>query len=371
MRDTVVSAFRFHFDLDPTLVIRSPGRVNLIGDHTDYNGGFVLPMAIQLGTWMAARPRADTTVRLVDADFGVAEFDLSMLTHGGPAWVEYVKGVAWAMGADRGFDATIAGDLPIGAGLSSSASLELAAARTISGVSNRVWDPLAAARDSQRAENDWVGMACGIMDQLVIAAAVRYHALMIDCDSLETVPCPIPLGATVVVLDTGTRRELADSAYNDRRLACEDAARFLGVRQLRDLTSDDLQRAEALLEDGLARRVRHVVTENERTEAASRLMAQGDAPAMGQLMFDSHASLRDDFEVSSLALDVMVDAAAAAPGVHGARMTGGGFGGSAVALVETASVEIFIEETTRRYRSVTAISPTLIVCEAAAGVEIV
>ncbi len=371
MRDHARSLFTSYFGSEPVAVIRSPGRVNLIGDHTDYNGGFVLPLAIQLGTWMAVRPRDDMTVRVTAQDFGQAEFDLTAFERNGSGWVEYVRGVAWAKNARRGFDAAIVGNLPIGAGLSSSASLELAAARAIDVVEGRPVDPRQDALAAQKAENDWVGVACGIMDQLVIATAVEGTALMIDCRSLETWPCPIPPGSSVVILDTGTRRELVNSAYNDRRRTCAAAAATLGVATLSEISAPELAVIVEALTETQTRRVRHVVTENARTLAASELMKAGDARGVGRLMLESHVSLRDDYEVSSPALDSMVDAAMESPGVFGARMTGGGFGGSAVALVDTERLDRFMEETERAYRAASGLEPTLLPCVATGGTDTV
>ena len=325
----------------PTHVVRAPGRVNLIGDHTDYNDGFALPMAVDRATWIALRPRGDRRVGLVSESYSPARLDLDRLDHTGPLWAQFVGGVAWALdaGAAAGWDGAIATDIPVGAGLASSAALELAAARAFSVASGADWDPVEAARVGRRAEVEWVGMACGIMDQLTVACAEEGHALFLDCRSLAFQPRPIPAGATVVVLDTGTRRRLVASAYNQRRAACEEAAAWLGAATLRDAGEDDLGR---LPPGELLRRARHVVTENARTVAAAEAMERADAPHLGALMVASHRSLRDDFEVSSPALEAMVSAALAAPGCLGARMTGAGFGGCAVALVESASAERFI-----------------------------
>ncbi len=352
----------------PTHLVRAPGRVNLIGDHTDYNDGFVLPMAIERATWVALRPRGDRRVWLVSEGYPEARFHLDDLDRAGPPWGQYVKGVAWAIGpgGTAGWDGAVATDIPVGAGLSSSAALELAAARAFSVAAGTAWDPPAAARAAQRAEVEWVGMPCGIMDQLVIASAEAGRALFIDCRTLEWAGRVLPPGSTVVVLDTGTRRDLVRSAYNERRAACEEAAARLGVTALRDVGEDDLVR---LPPGELQRRARHVVSENARTVAAAEAMERSDAARLGALMVESHRSLRDDYEVSSEALDAMVAAALAAPGCLGARLTGAGFGGSAVALVESASVEGFVASTLRAYGtpggSVAAAYPS----RPAAGVE--
>jgi len=332
--------FRSTFGSSPAFVVRAPGRVNLIGDHTDYNAGFVLPMAIERASCIALRPRGDRRVRLVSEGYPSGGFRLDALERSEPRWLEYVKGVAWALGpgGTAGWDGAVATDIPVGAGLSSSAALELAAARAFAVAAGTDWDPVAAARAAQRAEVEWVGVACGIMDQLVIACAEADRALFIDCRSLEWSGRVLPAGTTVVVLDTGTRRGLVGSAYNERRAACEEAAARLELDALRDAGEDDLAR---LPPGDLRRRARHVVSENARTIAAAEAMQRSDAARLGGLMVESHRSLRDDFEVSSEALDAMVAAALSAPGCWGARMTGAGFGGSAVALVGTAAVGDF------------------------------
>jgi galactokinase len=370
MRDgeqRAVGLFHSAFDAAPTHVVRAPGRVNLIGDHTDYNDGFVLPMAIERATWVALRLRDDRRVRLVSEGYPEAEFALDPLDRTGLPWVQYVKGVAWALGPESvaGWEGAVATDLPVGAGLSSSAALELAAARAFWAAAGKAWDPPAAARAAQRAEVEWVGMACGIMDQLVVACAEAGRAFFLDCRSLGWAASALPAGTTVVVLDTGTRRDLVASAYNERRAACEEAAARLGLAALRDAGEDDLARLPA---GALRRRARHVITENARTAAAAEALQRGDAAAVGALMVDSHRSLRDDFEVSSAALDAMVAAALAAPGCLGARLTGAGFGGSAVALVESRAVEAFVASALAAYGSGRG-SPAAYPSGPAAGVE--
>jgi galactokinase len=332
----VTGAFRSRYGADPAFVVRAPGRVNLIGEHTDYNDGFVFPMAIDRAAWIALRPRSDGRVVATSLDFDeTREFDLGMLgkkeTDG---WVEYLKGTAWALqgagNALTGFDGVIAGDVPLGAGLSSSASIEMATARAFAAVSGLRWEPAPMALLGQKAENKWVGVNCGIMDQLISAAGVEDKALLIDCRSLETQAVPLPRGTVVVVLDTSTRRGLVDSAYNERRAQCEAAAKLFGVKALRDVTSAQLAARAAELDPVTLRRARHVVTEDERTLAAAEAMRGSDAARLGTLMNESHESLRYDFEVCNDGLNVMVDEARHAPGCFEARMTGAGFGGCAV-----------------------------------------
>jgi galactokinase len=371
----VVNAFAWRVGGVPGFVARAPGRVNLIGEHTDYNDGFVLPMAIDRAVWIAARARADRRVVVHSLDFEEsAVLDLAAITHADDGWPEYLRGVAWALGEaghrlECGWEGVMAGDVPVGAGLSSSAALELAAARAFAEACGLPWDPAAMARLAQRAENEWVGVRSGIMDQMISASGLQGHCLLIDCRSLATRAVPLPPGVAVVVMDTATRRGLVDSAYNERRAQCEAAARALGVRALRDATLARLD-ANAALDPTTRRRARHVVTENARTLDAADALARGDAPAVGALMDASHASLRDDFEVSRAELDAIVAIAREQPGCHGARMTGAGFGGCAVALVDAPAAGALVAEVARRYQQETGLRPALYVCTAAAGASV-
>ena len=354
-----VEAFREHFGTEPDLLIRSPGRVNLIGEHTDYNDGFVLPMAIERALWIALRARPDDTVRIWSGlGDQWAEFSLSALSHSG-GWSEYVQGVANELqrtGKElRGWEGAILSDIPTGAGLSSSAALELGAARAFSEVSPFAWEPVDMAVICQRAENNWVGMKCGIMDQLICAAGHRDQALLIDCRALTWTPATVPAEAMVVVLDTSTRRELVGSAYNDRVASCAEAAAAFGVQALRDLDWDTLSNGHDRLDPVTFRRARHVVLENDRTLAMAGALNRGNLAEAGELMRASHDSMRDDFEISSAALDAMVEAALASSDCYGARMTGGGFGGSCVALVAVDQVDTFVAETLNRYRASTGL----------------
>ncbi|HSD26334.1 MAG TPA: galactokinase, partial [Vicinamibacteria bacterium] len=351
--------------------------VNLIGEHTDYNDGFVFPMAIDRAVWIALRPRSDGRVVAVSLNFDeTREFDLAKLTKkDSDSWIEYLKGTAWALqGAGhvlKGFDGVVAGDVPLGAGLSSSASIEMATARAFAAVSDVPWQPAPMALLGQKAENKWVGVNCGIMDQLISAAGVEDKALLIDCRSLETQAVPLPRGTVVVVLDTATRRGLVDSAYNERRAQCEAAAKLFGVKALRDVTSAQLAARAAELDPVTLRRARHVVSEDERTLAAAEAMRANDAARLGTLMNDSHESLRHDFEVTNDGLNVMADEARRAPGCFGARMTGAGFGGCAVALVAAFQSEAFVRQVDAGYRKATGLDPKVYVCRATNGAEIV
>lgn len=373
-RARVLEAFAQRFGSDAPLLARAPGRVNLIGDHTDYNDGFVLPMAIDHEVWIAFRRTGDGRVRLHSLDFADdAELSLAEPVHA-RGWSEYVQAIAWAMAsrgdALAGWEGVAAGDVPVGAGLSSSAAIELAAARAFAAAAGLPWEPTTMARLAQRGENAWVGVNCGIMDQLISATGVAGHAVLIDCRSLATRPVPIPRELAVVVLDTGTRRGLVDSAYNERRTQCEHAARHFGVPALRDVDPATFARRERELDDVTRRRARHVITENARTLAAAEALAAGRLGEAGRLMNESHASLRDDFEVSRRELDEMVRIAAAQPGCHGARMTGAGFGGCAVALVDRTRADAFALATAGAYRREVGGEPAVYVCGAADGASL-
>jgi galactokinase len=377
------AAFREHFGSPPASWVRAPGRVNLIGEHTDYNDGFVLPLAIDRAVWIGLRPRDDGRVRLRSADFGeTVGFELDTVASGpaagvDPGWAGYVKGAAWALGDAghglTGWDGVIGGDVPVGAGLSSSAALSVAALRAFAAVSGIPWQPLPMARLAQRVENDWVGVSCGIMDPLISAVGREGHAVLIDCRSLDTRAVPLPEASTVVILDTTTRRELVGSAYNERRRQCEAAAAHFGVPALRDVTPAMVEATGGAangLDETTRARARHVVTENARTLAAADALETGDAATVGRLMDESHASLREDFEVSSPELDAMV-AAARAAGCHGARMTGAGFGGCAVALVDAADVDGFIQATVAGYRDRTGLEPHVYRTTGGPGADVV
>ncbi len=385
--ERVIREFERRFESPPALLVRAPGRVNLIGEHTDYNDGFVLPMAIDRAVWIAARLCRDRRVTCHSLDFDrPAEFSLEQLEgqfegrfegqiEHGVAWGEYVRGVAWGLWEAghrlQGWEGVVAGDVPVGAGLSSSAALEMAVARIFAETSGIPWNPLAMAQIGQRAENEWVGVSCGIMDQTISAAGVSGHALLIDCRSLETEAVPLPPETVVVVLDTSTRRGLVDSIYNQRRRECEAAARFFDVPALRDVSVAQFQSRADELDEPIRRRARHVVTENERTLAAADGMRQGDAALLGRLMDESHASLRDDFEVSSGPLDSIVACARQQPGCRGARMTGAGFGGCAVALVCAVAVPAFVRAVADCYTARTGLVAQVYVCTATAGAETV
>ncbi|MGD0896229.1 MAG: galactokinase [Thermoguttaceae bacterium] len=373
---TVLRHFTDRFGRPPRWVVRAPGRVNLIGEHTDYNDGFVLPLAIDRAAWIALAPRDDARVVVHSIDYQQSgEFSLADLRHEKAGWIEYLKGVAWVLQDAghklRGWEGVLAGDVPVGAGLSSSAAVEVACARAFSATSDLPWEPAKMARLAQRAENQWVGVNCGIMDQLISATGRKGHAMLIDCRSLALEPAPLPKGTAVVVLDTATRRGLVDSAYNERRSQCEAAAKFFGVRALRDVSPEMFQKKSDGMDPTTRRRARHVITEDDRTLRAVEAMRRGDVAALGRLMNESHASLRDDYEVSSDALDVMAACAQAHPACHGARMTGAGFGGCAVAIVRAEAADDFVRSTTAAYQAKTSHVPAVYVCQATDGAAVV
>ena len=370
----LAAAFGARFGESPQWIIRAPGRVNLIGEHTDYNDGFVLPLAINRAVWIALRPRRDRKVVVYSADYEQqGEFDLDRLIKNGSDWIEYLKGVAWSLQEAgyrlTGWEGVLRGDVPKGAGLSSSAALEVATARAFSAADGLPWDATAMAKVGQRAENLWVGVNCGIMDQLISAAGRACHALLIDCRTLKTMPVPFPAGTAVVILDTGTRRGLVGSAYNERRARCESAAEFFGVKALRDVDLRQFQARVAGLDETTGRRARHVISENQRTLDAAESMRRNDPTSLGMLMDQSHRSLREDYEVSSDALNAMVEIAQAQPACYGARMTGAGFGGCAVAVVDSGGAEDFACFVAAAYGRQTGNTPEAYICQATNGAE--
>jgi galactokinase len=366
--------FRDRYGHDPAGVWHAPGRVNLIGEHTDYNEGYVLPFALGQGVRAAAGRRDDDVLELCSrqAPGPAVRVDAGSLTPGDvPGWAGYAAGVAWALReaghAVGGARVAIDADLPQGAGLSSSAALECATAVALTGLYGMTIAPPELARLARRAENDFVGVPTGIMDQSASLECTRGHALLLDCRSLATAQVPLDLaaaGAELLVLDTRVRHEHAGGSYTSRRRACEQAAALLGVPALRDVT--DLDWLDRLPDPVLRRRARHVVTEDRRVLEVTGLLRTGDVAEVGPLLTESHRSLRDDFEVSWAQADVAVDAATAA-GALGARMMGGGFGGSVIVLVPAGQAARVVAAVGAEYDRRTWPSPALVPAAAEAG----
>jgi galactokinase len=393
------TAFSAAYDRAPAVVASAPGRVNLVGGHTDYNEGFVLPIAVDLRIAVAAAPRGDGRFRLRSTDFEgevvVDSLPTESLQGEDRSWANYPLGVLVELDGDLarldgGLDLLVAGDVPRGAGLSSSAALEVATAAAAYGVGGEVGGDVENEAEKElprrelaeagwRAETGFVGLDCGIMDQYASALCRAGEALFLDCRSRETEAVPFD-GASayrVVVVDTRVEHELAESAYNDRVAECREATDRLdrllgGVDSLRDVDREAFIAHADDLPGALRRRVRHVVTENERVRSSVDALRDGDFDAVGARMFESHASLRDDYEVSCRELDVVVDIAWKTEGVVGARMTGGGFGGSVVALVSSQAVDDFRARVGREYpdRVDVDAEPRTFVCESADGVQL-
>ena len=371
----VTSSFQAQFGAPPQIVVRAPGRVNLIGEHTDYNDGFVLPMAIDRAVWIALRPRHDRRILLHSLAFPQpADFSLDAIEHG-EGWTEYIRGIVWALSqrglSTRGWEGVLASNVPIGAGLSSSAALEMALLRAFCSLGDWAWDGVAMAKLARFADREWVGVQSGIMDQMIAALGQEGHALLIDCRSLAFEPVPIPEGTCVLVLDTATRRGLVDSAYNQRVAQCRSAARHFGVPALRDVTLEDLNTRGKELDATIRRRARHVVTENQRTLQAVEAMRRGDAAHLGRLMNASHQSLQEDYQVSSRELDLMVELARQQSGCYGARMTGAGFGGCAIALMDARHAPNAAQSITAAYQQATGIKPEVYLCTASEGASVI
>jgi len=367
--------FRQHFGTAPELLVTSPGRVNIIGEHTDYNDGFVLPMAIDRSLMMAVKKRADNRIRVYSSEYGAEiSFTASSLEKGAFSWGEYITGCIWVLQqtghTPGGFDMVIAGNIPVGASLSSSAALELGILRAAAHTAGIDWQAMAMAKLGQRVENEWVGMNCGIMDQAICACGQKDHALLIDCRDLTSRLCPLPKNSSIIILDTGTRRGLVDSAYNERRAQCFEAAAVMNIGFLRDGDSEMLERFRPQLSPLAYLRAKHIISENNRVLQAAKAMEHDEGRELGRLMYESHCSLRDDFDVSGTPLNRMVEHAMEHPACLGARMTGAGFAGCAVALVEAGRENEFVDEVNRAYAVDMQTTPRLYVCQAADGTGI-
>jgi len=358
-------------------VYRAPGRINLIGEHTDYNDGFVMPAAIEFYVWIAIAPRNDRKLLLHSINFSeTVEIDLQ----GGVAprnhWSDYVSGVAVMLEQAghhlQGANLLIRGDVPIGSGLSSSAAIEVASGLALLENSGLDVDRLELVQLCRRAENDFVGARVGIMDQFISGCGQAGHALMLDCRSLEYRLLPLPRELSLVVCNTMVKHELASGEYNTRRAECEEGVRLLsgslpGIRALRDVTLAELEAQACILPEIIYKRCRHVISEDARVSEAAAALEQGDLETFGALMAESHRSLRDDYEVSCAELDLMVELAVQQEGVYGARMTGGGFGGCTINLVRTDAVDEFQSQIGAAYEKSTGLAPQIFVSPAAEG----
>jgi galactokinase len=375
----LTARFREMFGTDMR-IFRAPGRVNLIGEHTDYNDGFVMPAAIGFYTWIAAAKRED---RILEAysDHFEEKITFSLDALDGPPrkhWSDFIRGVAATFeGAGHklpGANLVIHTEVPLGAGLSSSASLEVATALALTVPAGIAVPRLQLAKLCQSAENQYVGARCGIMDQFIASFGVSGSALMLDCRSLEYQLIPVPRDLRLVVCNSMVRHEHASGEYNRRRADCEAGVKLLaqhlpGIRALRDVGIADLSKYKDALPETIYRRCRHVVSENQRVLDAAKALQSGDPDGFGRLMYASHASLRDDYEVSCKELDLLVELASSSPGICGARMTGGGFGGCTVNLVRAEHAAAFEAQMARTYQQATGIAPDIYVCEPAQGAE--
>lgn len=364
------------FGYASTHTIQAPGRVNLIGEHTDYNDGFVLPCAIDYQTVIACARRDDRQIRVVAADYENAQdtfsLDEPIVSVQAPMWANYVRGVVKHLQQRHadfgGIDMVISGNVPQGAGLSSSASLEVAVGTVVQQLYNLPLDSAAIAVNGQEAENQFVGCNCGIMDQLISALGQKDHAMLLDCRTLGTRPVSMPDDVAVVIINSNFRRTLVGSEYNTRREQCEAGARFFNKKALRDVELAEFEAAESQLDPQVAKRVRHVLTENARTLEAADALTRGDLTRMGELMAESHASMRDDFEITVPPIDTLVAIVKAQIGEHGGvRMTGGGFGGCIVALMPQDRVEQVKAAVAEQYEAQTGIKETFYVCKASEG----
>jgi galactokinase len=370
--DKLKSEFTRKYGTRPR-IFRAPGRVNLIGEHTDYNDGFVLPCALDFATYVAASPRVDRLIRVASLNFeNESEFDLdNTLRQTEKTWVRYIQGVGLIL--ERlgyklgGADILIDSDVPVGAGLSSSAALEVSTAFALASLSGHKIDGMQLAKIGQTAEHEFAGVRSGIMDQFVSVYGQANHTLFLDCRSLEWSPIPLSQ-AQFIICNTKVKHDLAESEYNKRRAECEEAASFFGHRSLRDVSLDEFEKKSVGMAEMLKKRARHIITENERVLGAVQTLRDGDMIKFGQLLNESHESLRDDFDVSSDELDLMVNLARGQNGVLGARMTGGGFGGCTINLVEPGSYPYFSEKISKAYHRETGIVPEIYECNIAAGV---
>ncbi|MBC9892351.1 galactokinase [Salmonella enterica subsp. enterica serovar Panama] len=376
LKEKTRALFAEIFGYPATHTIQAPGRVNLIGEHTDYNDGFVLPCAIDYQTVISCAPRDDRTVRVIAADYDnqVDEFSLDapIVTHDSQQWSNYVRGVVKHLqqrnNAFGGVDMVISGNVPQGAGLSSSASLEVAVGTVFQQLYHLPLDGAQIALNGQEAENQFVGCNCGIMDQLISALGKKDHALLIDCRTLGTKAVSMRKGGAGVITNSNCTRPVGGSEYNPRREQCETGARFFQQPALRDVSLEAFNAVASELDPVVAKRVRHVLSENARTVEAASALEKGDLQRMGQLMAESHASMRDDFEITVPQIDTLVDIVKATIGDQGGvRMTGGGFGGGVFALIPEELVPAVQQAVAQQYEAKTGIKETFYVCKPSQG----
>jgi len=378
---SIAEQFRAKFGANPR-VYRAPGRVNLIGEHTDYNEGYVMPVALGFYCWLAISPRDDQKLVISSDGFSdTAEVELdSPEIHPRKTWSDYPVGVALELKRAgvplRGANLLIHGEVPMGAGLSSSAAIEVATALALAEQSGHSPDRVQLALLCQKAENEFVGARCGIMDQFISLHGRKNHALLLDCRALDFELVAIPECVRLVICNTMVKHEHASSGYNQRRAECEEAVRRLaevlpGIRSLRDVTLDQLDLHRGTLSEVLYKRALHVIAENARVLGAAEALRAEDLERFGKRMAESHSSLRDLYEVSCAELDLMVDQANRQEGVYGARMTGGGFGGSTINLVESRFADAFAENMARGYEKETGIVPQVYICAPAEGASAV
>ena len=355
----------------PNMVVQSPGRVNIIGEHTDYNNGFVLPMAIDRHIKIAFRSRNDDKIKLqsigFDNEINCSIYDDNYVGD----WQDYVKSISWVLLKNnyelKGWEGVMTSNIPVGAGLSSSAALLLAILKVFSVTSNFSWDGLKMAKLARTAENEFLQLKSGIMDQMICALGRPEHAMLLDCRDLSSKFVTIPSNVKIIILDTLTRRELVDSKYNERVKQCEASAEYFGCNSLRDVDIETFEEKKTGLDELLLRRSKHVVYENHRVIEVSEAMRNNDVNKIGQLMNDSHYSLKNDYEVSSKELDIMVEIAQKEAGCFGARMTGAGFGGCAIALIDESFQEQFMRNIFNNYYLKTGIKPMVYVCDPSSG----
>ncbi|MEP7284920.1 MAG: galactokinase [Chloroflexota bacterium] len=372
LKSTLITAFTEHYG-KPAYIAQAPGRVNIIGEHTDYNDGFVLPAAIDRAIFIAGRLRSDNVVNVISLDYhSEVSFTLDQLQDKSlPNWTNYLRGTLWVLRENgntlHGMDLAIAGNVPSGAGFSSSAAFEVAMFEMTAALFGLQLTRKQKALLGVEVEHKYIGVPTGSMDQLISALGEEGHALLIDCRSLATTSVPIPDGVSLVALDTGKRRELVHSEYGKRRAQCEEAARLLGVAALRDVTPEQLAANADKLPEVIERRAAHVVNEDVRTLATVEAFKAGDLKTVGRLINESHASLRDLFQISIPELDIMAELAQKEPGCYGARMMGGGFGGAVIALVEDDAVQSLSRNVAEAYNAATHLQAYIYAVKAGPG----